>query len=785
MPPACGRAREAATLNLVRQRAAGLCFLLHRVHAMSRLNQFAQSLASGYVLMGANIAFSLASIPLALHHLTRPEFGLWALTAQLAGYIALIDFGISGVSRILVDYKDRRDGREYGSVLLTLWLVSAVQGLLILGMSVGLGFGLGDLLRVPGELRVDLLWLTVGQGALLAASFLTRTFNFVLAAHQRNDISNYAQTAGFALSFAVTWVAFESGAGVFSLLFGQGAGWLLGSLCSWASCAKLGLLPTAGMWGKPTWDRFRELFDYGRDVFLFLLGAQFIHASQTILVTRLLGLDAAAVWAVCTRTFALGQQIVFRVFDYATPALAEMIVRGEIERLRHRFRSLVMLSASLAVAAGVLFAACNQSFVEVWLKGKAGWPVTNDALLALWLVLTVITRCHVGLVGQAKAFGFLRYLYLIEGLVFVILSLGFVPQGGITAMVLLSVLCTATLSLPYGLWRTMEFFQLPWKDVVVDWSRPMARLACVAVPLAVVAWLLSRGLPAPGRLVVGACVLAPATIALLFLTGLERPLRDEIAGKLRSAARATKRHAVALRTKALRRLGFLGGDWGSALPDEVQFWERALAEEGRHWLPEEFRKRMDPASEFQPELQALVNAPPGASVRVLDVGAGPLTTLGKRWPGRELKITAVDPLADRYRAMLGRLGLRPPIETTAAHGEKLREQFQGGEFDLAYSSNALDHSYDPVAAIRQMIEVVKPGGHVYLWHFANEGLAEGYTGLHQWNFDVRGGDLLVSDGRRSVSLAAEVGGAATLRCEETTAFGKRVVIAILSKAKAA
>ncbi len=75
---------------------------------MSRFKRFAHSLASSYLLMGANILYSLASVPLALKYLSKPEFGLWALASSIAIYVGLIDMGMTGTSRILVDYKDNK-----------------------------------------------------------------------------------------------------------------------------------------------------------------------------------------------------------------------------------------------------------------------------------------------------------------------------------------------------------------------------------------------------------------------------------------------------------------------------------------------------------------------------------------------------------------------------------------------------------------------------------------------------------------------------------------------------
>src|SRR5262249_23151674 len=148
---------------------------------------------------------------------------------------------------------------------------------------------------------------------------------------------------------------------------------------------------------------------------------------------------------------------------------------------------------------------------------------------------------------------------------------------------------------------------------------------------------------------------------------------------------------------------------------------------------------LDAELELQPELKELIPAPPGTIVRILDVGSGPFTHVGKRWPDRKVEIVPVDPLAEHYNQILDRLSIRPLVPAIFAEAEKLVERFAPDSFDLAYARNSLDHSYNPLAAIRSMLAVVKPQRYVYLWHVANEGVRERYTGLHQWNLDMRHG----------------------------------------------
>src|SRR6476619_6545323 len=100
---------------------------------MSRLKKFTQSLLSGYITLAAQSLYTFASVPIALHYLTKAEFGLWGLTVDIGAYVALIDAGMSGsVSRVLIDHKDDPTGDSYGSIVKTGALVGFVQGLLIM-----------------------------------------------------------------------------------------------------------------------------------------------------------------------------------------------------------------------------------------------------------------------------------------------------------------------------------------------------------------------------------------------------------------------------------------------------------------------------------------------------------------------------------------------------------------------------------------------------------------------------------------------------------------------------
>jgi SAM-dependent methyltransferase len=201
-----------------------------------------------------------------------------------------------------------------------------------------------------------------------------------------------------------------------------------------------------------------------------------------------------------------------------------------------------------------------------------------------------------------------------------------------------------------------------------------------------------------------------------------------------------------------------------ALQEETGFWDYWLATHGEKW-PEEYRDRFDREAEVtDPALRELLASMQEDTVTILDVGAGPATTVGLRFEGMRLAVTAVDPLAGEYDRLLARHGVSPPVRTEEVEGEQLLERFGPAAFDIAYSRNALDHAVDPMRIIENMVKVVRPAGYVLLRHVRNEAVNQDYVQLHQWNFDLRQGRFVVWRPGQEIDVGERLSGQAETRC---------------------
>jgi Na+-driven multidrug efflux pump len=486
--------------------------------------------ASSYFLLAATAIYSLASVPVALHYLDDTKrFGLWIVMGTLVGYLNLIDAGMTAaVARLLIDHKDDRNGGSYGSLIKTSWLVSTLQGAIIFVIGLSLAGVFARLLVKTEALRPEFIQLVNWQCGVVALTFATRMFNLVLNAHQRMDLANYIGAGGLAVNFAAQWIFFKFGFGLLSLALGSLVAAAVTVAGQALACTTLKLLPDARHWGRVSRRHFSEMFNYSKDVFLVSVGNQLIMTSQILVITSTLGEASAAVWGVGLRVFNLLNQVIWRLSDVSGAALAEMLVRGEVNRLRERYRSLAILSFSFAGWLAVSFALCNSLFITLWTQDKIHWPASNDWLLAGWMIIMTITQCHNKLVLLTKKIGAMRYIYFMEGVVFVMVSCLVARRGGLPAIIGSSIVCSAIFSGAYGVWRVSCFFDFSLREVALGWLRPMGTVWLFYLPAAVLAGYLADSLPPIIRLGISAALAGSVGFCFFLRYGIPAMFQKEL-----------------------------------------------------------------------------------------------------------------------------------------------------------------------------------------------------------------------------------------------------------------
>lgn len=508
---------------------------------MSRSKRFFSGLLSSYAAIAANMAFSIATIPLVLHHLGREEYGVFILVTQFASYLMLLELGMSGsVSRSLADHKDQMAGGIYGSILRTGTRVFAIQGCAVAGLGLILAWWAPVLLNIAPHLRQPFTALMAAQALLNGIKLATNSLSAPLWCHQRLDLSNLASIFSFIVSFAVLWAGLHFGWWLYSLTIATAAGLLTSLVLIYVSCRRCGYYPPPQARGQFDRRIFRELFHFGGGLFLMNLGGQLTSASQVIIISRLLGTGIAADWAIATKVFTMAQQFIARIMDSSAGGLAEMLVRGETKMLEKRFRDIVMISGVLATAAAAGIALANGPFIELWTSGEVSWFSWNNLLLACLLFTTSITRCHTSLVGITMQIRAMKFIYLIEGVTFVLLGVFLCKRFGLPGLLIASIICNLAITGIYSVRRTANYFKVN-ATYVLGWVARQALVLGLVGGLFVIIQLAA--LPAQsstGNFGIALTIYLLLVLPILWFVGIPPGLRSELTSLIAKVARKSK-----------------------------------------------------------------------------------------------------------------------------------------------------------------------------------------------------------------------------------------------------
>ncbi len=138
---------------------------------------------------------------------------------------------------------------------------------------------------------------------------------------------------------------------------------------------------------------------------------------------------------------------------------------------------------------------------------------------------------------------------------------------------------------------------------------------------------------------------------------------------------------------------------------------------------------------------------PERTLKVLDIGCGPVSVL--RWGAiyGNLSITGVDPLLDMYSLVLARHGLDalPKMRCDrelSIFGEELDAYVPDGEFDMVYTQNALDHTQQPARVLELMGKKLARHGRAVIQVAEREGTRQNWDQLHQTDIFLENGQLM-------------------------------------------
>ncbi len=134
--------------------------------------------------------------------------------------------------------------------------------------------------------------------------------------------------------------------------------------------------------------------------------------------------------------------------------------------------------------------------------------------------------------------------------------------------------------------------------------------------------------------------------------------------------------------------------WLCGIYEELMFWNEYIEKKGGKFSAN-WDRNTNPDRPFTLEKDIPVHQY-GKTLDFIDIGSGPFSRCGTSTDKVILNHTAIDPLADAYKIMKQKAGLKSNINLQTGFVEILDKFLSKNSYDIVHMSNSLDHCFDPI-----------------------------------------------------------------------------------------
>jgi O-antigen/teichoic acid export membrane protein len=490
---------------------------------------------AGNVLMsGLGRAWSalaiVITVPVIVHHIGVPAYGIFTLVNVLLGYVAFLDFGLTAaVVRSVAIHRGRGDDaaleRSIGTALTALMGLGVAGGAVIFLVAPLL---VTSVFHVPGQLEADGIFAFRVAAFGFACNLTLVVFSAISQGLQRLDVFA-SRTVLLGTANAVAQIAAVS--------LGGGLRWLALvtvalTVCSFAVfvLATRRLLPDTSIRPRLDGAAFRELAGFGSMRFLNQASAQAVFQLDPVIIGAFLPIASVAFYAVPLNVTQKLMVLEDSVASAFFPAAVDLHHRGETNRLRLLYLSALKLVLVVMLFLSLVAVGYSWAILAAWVGPNVA---NNSASIFAVLAVAYGLAAIIGIPASASdATGHQRWtaaFAMASAVINVGLSIVLVPRIGAIgpAWALLFNSCTQGLVF---VWLVQHrFLRIPMLRVL---GQAVARPAVAAMGLAIYLALTS---PHVRSLVTLVAAVAGGLVLYLGLTLLLRvwaPNELDVARKL-------------------------------------------------------------------------------------------------------------------------------------------------------------------------------------------------------------------------------------------------------------
>jgi O-antigen/teichoic acid export membrane protein len=397
---------------------------------------------SAYAQIGVGMLCSLLLVRIATRSLTPEEFGLWSFVLGSIGYFLMLDFGLSySLGRILADPVYSGDGKALSGKLILGCVVLLGQAILIAGMGIMLCDPLLHYFKISAGLREEAGRLWIWCILIYAATLPLNVFPAIIHAQNRVYLANIISAVSQLANLVVFWHFVTHGSGVmayvYAILSATASRYLGYILCVFPGKNPLRLTL---VW--PDFTELPSIMKYAISVFASMITAQASGAAQIMILTRMLGLDAVAIYSVSSRVPMLLSSLCIKPFEAHRTEWVGLYCQKETGRMLASIRKTLQFTLILILIAIAISIIINPIFVKYWTRSDYYAGTFFNILVPFAFMGAALGNQLNILFHITKRMKFYTIVTIAGAFAEVIISIILVRKIGICGVPVATIMCT-------------------------------------------------------------------------------------------------------------------------------------------------------------------------------------------------------------------------------------------------------------------------------------------------------------------------------------------------------
>ena len=407
-------------------------------------NKTMNNIATSALAWGFPVLLGFIFTPFILKYIGKDAYGIQVLIISVAGYLALLDFGLNGAgTKYLAEFNAQKDIKSIqdllGTTLTAYTILGFIGALVIWFISPWLCV---SVFSVPNLLVNESISAFRIGGLGFFLSMITWWYTAIPTGLQRFDIFNWISIAFGVLNTVGNFLAAYLGYGLIGIIISGIVANIIAIILYAIYTRKI--LVSVKIRYSFKWYMFKKTMSFGIYMIVFSFFAIIFAQLDKTIIGIMLGTTVLTYYVIPLSVSSINQQVNGKIMQILFPKASEIYALYDIHRLKSLFKRSFNMSVIVGLLISIPLITFSFPILKFWISIDMAMHAhfTMIILVAAFFLAGIIPYSIITGMGFPKYYTYSSIISGVCGLIFYLLLIKPFGAGGAAAAKLISILMT-------------------------------------------------------------------------------------------------------------------------------------------------------------------------------------------------------------------------------------------------------------------------------------------------------------------------------------------------------